>query len=228
VKRYCHCHFLLERSMRHRLLTSAGLVLVAWTSQAVPPEGRTADEKDQVLFSFADEATVKDWAPMKLPEVEGAQPAPTVEIVPEPRAKEDTRLAGKCLKVTFTGGDWPTVGTTRIPIPGNWQRFQTLKADLTVDRASVAYFRVYQGKPEDKPRQARWEKTMNLLPGRNRVTLLIRHGIGSMDPGKGDVSAFIVGMFRPDDPPTAAPSRAPTAAKCGLRPTATRRRQRYG
>jgi hypothetical protein len=158
-------------------------------------ENLAADDKDQVLFSLTDEATVKDWTPVKLPEVEKEQPAPKVEIVPAPKTKDDP--AGKCLKITFDAGDWPTVGTTKIPVQGNWKQFQTLKADLTVDRPSVAYFRIYQGKPDDK-QQPRWERTMNLLPGRNDVTLLIRNGIGSMDPGKGAVTAFVIGMFQPE------------------------------
>jgi hypothetical protein len=79
---------------------------------------------------------------------------------------------------------------------------------LTVDRPSVAYFRVYQGKPDDKPQQPRWERTMNLLPGRNDVTLLIRHGIGSMDPGKGDVTGFVIGMFQPEKGQTLLVSNA--------------------
>ena len=113
-------------------------------------------------------------------------------------APKEAGPAGKCLKITFDGGDWPTIGTTKIPVPGNWKQFQTLKADLTVDRPSVAYFRIYQGKADDKRQQPRWEKTMNLLPGRNDVTLLIRHGLGIMDPGKGDVTAFVIGMFQPE------------------------------
>ena len=167
-------------------------------SQATPPQGQTADGEDQVLFNFADDAMVKDWAPVKLPDVEKEQPAPKVEIVPVPKSKDDAGPVGNCLKIRFDGGDWPTIGTTMIPVPGNWKSFQTIKADLTVDRPSVAYFRICQGKPADVPQQARWEKTMTLLPGRNDVTLLIRHGIGSMDPGKGDVTSFIIGMFRPE------------------------------
>jgi hypothetical protein len=181
--------------MKHRLAAVVGLILgVVWLT-CLEPRGNAAADADQVLFDFADEATVKDWTPRRLPEVEKEQPAPRVEIA----AAKD---GGKCLKITFDGGDWPTIGTTKIPVQGNWKQFQTLKADLTVDRPSVAYFRVYQGKPEDAPRakeeQPRWQKTLSLLPGRNDVTLLIRHGIGSMDPAKGEVSSFIIGMFRPE------------------------------
>jgi hypothetical protein len=183
--------------MRRSIVTFVGLILtVCWMSHAFLRKSVAADDKDQVLFSFTDEAAAKDWTPMKLPEVEKEQPAAKVEIVPAPKAKDDAGPAGKCLKITFDGGDWPTVGTTKIPVQGNWKQFQTLKADLTVDRPSVAYFRIYQGKPDEK--QPRWERTMNLLPGRNDVTLLIRHGIGSMDPGKGDATAFVIGTFQPD------------------------------
>jgi hypothetical protein len=183
--------------MRQRLPALLGLIL-AVLGLSVLPGGKAADDKDQVLFNFADDAAVKDWTPVKLPEVEKEQPAPRVEIVAAPKAKGEDRPAGKCLKLTFDGGDWPTVGTTRIPVQGNWKSFQTLNAELTVDRQSIAYFRIYQGKPDDKPQRPRWEKTMNLLPGRNDVTLLIRSGIGSMDANKGDISAFVIGMFRPE------------------------------
>ena len=60
-------------------------------------------------------------------------------------------------------------------------------------RPSVAYFRICQGKPDDQPRQPRYEKTLTLLPGRNEVTLLLRPGIGSLDSGKSDITAFIIG-----------------------------------
>jgi hypothetical protein len=183
--------------MRRPLVTFFGLILtVCSISHALLRESLAADDKDQMLFGFTDEAAAKEWTPVKLPEVEKEQPVAKVEIVPAPKAKDTANPAGKCLKITFDGGDWPTIGTAKIPVQGNWKQFQALKVDLTVDRPSVAYFRIYQGKPDEK--QPRWERTMNLLPGQNDVTLLIRQGIGSMDPGKGDVTAFVIGMFQPD------------------------------
>jgi hypothetical protein len=156
-----------------------------------------ADDKDQVLFDFAYESAVKNWTPINLPDVAEKQPAPTIEIASTATSKADDGQASKCLKITFAGGDWPAVATTTIPVHGNWKAFQTLEAGLTVDRPSVAYFRICQGKPDGKSQQPRWEKTMTLLPGRNEVTLMMRHGIGSLDPGKGDITSFIIGMFRP-------------------------------
>jgi len=158
--------------------------------------------QDKALFNFEEPAGVRDWAPIKLPELEKDQPVPRIEIVPAPKAptKPDSEPVGKALKLTFAGGDWPTIGTTKIPVKGNWMAFQTLKADLTVDRPSVAYFRICQSQPDDKPRQPRWEKTMILLPGRNEVTLMIRRGLSSavIDPKKGDITSFLIGMFQPE------------------------------
>ncbi len=176
------------------LIVSIISVLLLSPFFSVP--GQAADDKDRILFNFDNEATLKDWTPMKLPEVEKEQPAPQIEIVPMRKAKDDGGPASKGLKITFDGGDWPAIGTTKILVSGNWKQFQTLKAELTVERPSVAHFRVYQGKPNDKL-SPRWEKTMSLLPGRNDVTLLIRHGLGILDPGKGDVTAFTIGMFQP-------------------------------
>jgi hypothetical protein len=179
--------------MTHPRAAIFGMVLALFGLPCLASRGHAADDRDQVLFDFADEAAVKDWTPQRMSELKTEQPAPKVELA---TTKEDP--AHKCLKITFDGGDWPTVGTTKIPVPGNWKQFQTLKAELTVDRPSIAYFRVYQGKPDTQPEQPRWQKTMNLLPGRNEVTLLIRSGIGSMEPKKGDVSAFLIGMFQPE------------------------------
>jgi len=185
--------------MPHRSVAFMGLILgVSFLSREVLPESKAADDKDQVLFDFTDQATVKDWAPVRLPDVEKDQPAPKIEFAPMPKQKDEAGPAGSCLKITYDGGDWPTIGTTKLPVQGNWKQFQTLKADLTVDRPSVAHFRIYQGKADEKAQQPRWEKTMMLLPGRNNVTLLIRHGLGILDPAKGDVTAFVIGMFRPE------------------------------
>jgi hypothetical protein len=184
--------------MPHRIPFVGLILAVCVLSHEVLPECHAADNGDQVLFNFADKATVKDWVPVKLPDVEKDQPAPKVEIVPIPKAKDDAGASGQCLKITYDGGDWPTIGTTRIPIQGNWKQFQTLKANLTVNRPCVAHFRIYQGKADDKNQQPRWEKTMMLQAGHNDVTLLIRHGLGVLDPAKGDVTSFVIGMFRPE------------------------------
>ncbi len=39
---------------------------------------------------------------------------------------------------------------------------------------------------------------MILLAGRNEVSLTIRHGLGVLDPGRGDVTSFVIAMFQPE------------------------------
>jgi len=174
-----------------------------WVEEAVrllvDARDQATAAKEEVLFSFDDETRVKDWAPSQLPEVKKDQPAPKVEIIPAPKA--ESAPSGKCLKITFDGGDWPAIGTTKVPVKNNWKPFQTLKADLTVDRPSTAYFRICQATPSNpkEPRSACWEKTMTLLPGRNEVTLALITASGPViKPQKGDVTSFIIGMFQPE------------------------------
>ena len=152
--------------------------------------------EDTILFDFAESSSVRDWVPVKFPELEADQPAPKIEIVPTDTG--DAPNSGKCLKITFDGGDWPAISATKIPVEGNWKLYETLKADLTVERTCVAYFRVCQGEPEENGDQPRWQKSMILLPGRNEVTLTIRRGLGALDPAKGDVSSLSIGMFQPE------------------------------
>jgi hypothetical protein len=150
---------------------------------------------DTPLFNFQDPASVRDWSAVKLPRADNDQPAPRIGIVSSKNPSE-----GNFLRITFAGGDWPAIGTTKIPVAGNWKAFQALEAILQVDRPSVAYFRICQGKAEDKDKRPCWEKTMILLPGRNDVTLNIRHGISMtvIEPAKGDITSFDIGMFRPE------------------------------
>ena len=160
------------------VLASAALPSSAQDKKESPP--------DQVLFNFADPAILREWKAAKLPELATAQPAPQIEI------------ADKHLKITFSGGDWPTVGTTKIPVVGDWKPFQTLKVDLTVDRPSIAYFRVNQSKSDDNGQPYCWQKTLNLPVGRTAAILMIRNGLGNLDPARGDVVSFNIGMFRPE------------------------------
>ena len=172
---------------------TGGLLVLALALLA----GRAVAADDAVLFDFAKESAA-DWAPVKLPDVKADSPAPTVEIIKAGDPVSGTMT--KSLRLTFQGGDWPVVGTTKVPVAGNWKEFQTLKADLWADRPSVAYFRIAQGKPDEKGRQPGWEKTMILPTGRSEVVLGIRRGISQavLDPGKGDVASFGIGAFHPE------------------------------
>jgi hypothetical protein len=84
--------------------------------------------QDTVLFSFDKPASAQEWVPVKLPEMEKDQPTPKAEIV--------SAKSGKNLKITFDGGDWPAIGTTHIPVKGNWKAFRTRRPSTEICRDS--------------------------------------------------------------------------------------------
>jgi hypothetical protein len=108
----------------HRTL---GILLGCLALLATP---RLATAQDRMLFNFemADAAT--DWRPAKLAEVKDEAPAPKVAIT-----AEGATSGKRALSLTFDGGTWPVIAATRIAVTGSWKEFQTLQADLTVDRS---------------------------------------------------------------------------------------------
>lgn len=166
-----------------------GVVLFACASSL------NADET--VLFDFSAPESATQWKPFRLsqlPKAEPAPAAPTVEHVPA------SATSSAQLKIVFAGGSWPTVATTSIPVAGNWKEFQSLRFDLTVDRQCIAYMRIHQKKVDDKGEPTHWETTLMLQKGRNEIARTIRRGIGRtvLEPGNGDVTQFIIGMYRPE------------------------------
>lgn len=176
-------------------VAAIALILGCLAASSLPAEEAV---KTELLFGFEEPAATDAWTIMKLPELSADQPAPQIEVVPT-AGEPGGAAAGKALKITFHGGDWPTIGSSRIAVPGNWQAYQTLEAELTVDRPGVAFIRVLQSGLAAEPKRPPWQKTLILQPGLNSVQLTIRHGLGSaiIDPKLGDVTALIIGMFRP-------------------------------
>src|ERR1700731_3672694 len=82
-------------------------------AQPMPPSPETH------LFKFEDPASVRDWSAVKLPGVKNDQPPPKIAIV---AGKSLTRPEEKVLQITFEGGDWPAIATTKIPVAGNWKK----------------------------------------------------------------------------------------------------------
>lgn len=119
---------------------------------------------DKLLFDFEDKEEVKAWAPLVLPKGP-KEPAPKIELA--------TDKAGKhSLKVTFAGGTWPTIATTKIP--GDWMPWETFKADVTVSRDCVIGFMVMQEGSSRAPgwdgSVSRWCKTAFLHPGTHTIS----------------------------------------------------------
>jgi hypothetical protein len=142
-----------------RLAAATILLLFASTATAADPV------PDKVLFDFEDEAELKAWAPLALPN--SKEPAAKLE-----RVAENATSGKHSLKVTFAGGTWPTVATAKIP--DDWMAWQTFKADVTVARDCVIGFTVMQ---EGSSREggwdgsvSRWCKTAILRPGKHTIS----------------------------------------------------------
>jgi hypothetical protein len=124
---------------------------------------------DKILFDFEDEAEVKAWTPLELPK--SKEPAPKIE-----QSTENATSGKHSLKVTFAGGEWPTITTAKIP--DDWMAWETFKADVTVSRACVVGFMVMQEKSSREPGWdgsiTRWCKTAILKPGKHTLTDSLR------------------------------------------------------
>jgi len=128
------------------------------------------EPKVQVLFDFEEETDLKDWSNLDLADPKKKEPPVKIEL-----SKEHATSGKHSLKLTFSGGNWPTVTTTKVP--DDWSAFQTFKADVTVDRACLVGFTVMQEKSiRDRGWDggvSRWTKTELLKPGKNEVAGLL-------------------------------------------------------
>jgi hypothetical protein len=93
--------------------------------------------EDLLLFDFEKAADLEAWKNLELPDAKMKEPAAGIE------RSTDKATSGKhSLKVTFSGGTWPTLTTTSVP--ADWNAWHTLKADVTVSRPCVVGFTVLQ------------------------------------------------------------------------------------
>src|SRR5258708_21535737 len=110
---------------------------------------------EQVLYDCELPGDLKGWSNLELPEAK--EPAVKIEL-----STEHTSSGKQSMKLTFAGGQWPTVTTEEVT--QDWLRFDTFKADVTVSRRCVVGFTMIQEKSE-RGNQAwealisRWTKT---------------------------------------------------------------------
>src|SRR6185436_2135566 len=141
---------------------------------------------EAVLFDFEEEADAARWAPRAIPEVKESEPALRVE-----RVTDHATSGGHALKITGQGGFWPAVATDHIPVAGDWKEFKILKADVTVTEPAIVGFRVLQEKSKreaDEGGDTRWDRTANLLPGRNEIAVTIHDTGYKIVPERGSVT----------------------------------------
>jgi hypothetical protein len=166
---------------------------VLWISAADSPNA----PKETVLFDFEDPADLDAWSNLELPEAKAKEPPIKVE-----RVAEHATSGKYSLKLTFAGGHWPTITTTRVP--ADWLPYQTFLADVTVSRPCVVGFTVLQeqstrGEGYD-PSASRWTKTEILKAGKNHVSAPLRPGVGdTLNPKRGKVVRFEIFVYNPHE-----------------------------
>jgi len=126
-----------------------------------------APSPDLVLFDFEDPAGLSDWSNLALDDPKAEEPPVKIAL-----STEHATAGKRSLKLTFAGGRWPTITTTKVP--EDWMPYHTFHADVTVDRHCLVAFAVLQEK-SSRARGwdgsvSRWVKTALLKPGRNHVS----------------------------------------------------------
>ncbi|HJZ59823.1 MAG TPA: DNRLRE domain-containing protein [Gemmataceae bacterium] len=120
---------------------------------------------EKMLFDFEDPVEIAAWSNLALPNAK--EPAVKAE------QSTDHATSGRhSLKVTFAGGNWPTLATANIP--DDWMPWETFRADVTVSRTCVVGFTVMQegsirGGDWDGA-VSRWCTTAILPPGKHTVS----------------------------------------------------------
>jgi hypothetical protein len=152
---------------------------------------------DEVLFDFEDEADLKPWTNLVLPDAKEKEPPAKIEL------SADHATSGKhSLKITFAGGSWPTITTTQVL--DDWLPYHTFHADVTVGRPCLVGFTALQEKSQRGDGYdlsiSRWTKTALLRPGMNRVSASLHPPNQNAISAKwGKVVRFEIFMYNPHD-----------------------------
>lgn len=174
------------------------LVLLLWAFPvaADPPVGdKTPVSK--VLFDFEGPSEAQAWSNLVLPDAAKSEPPARIEL-----SNEHPASGSRSLRVTFSGGTWPTITTTAVP--DDWSLYESFHADVTVSRGCLVGFTVLQ---ERSTRGAdwdglvsRWTKTAFLRPGRNAIEASIRQpNEYAVSPRYGKVLRLELFLYEPRD-----------------------------
>jgi hypothetical protein len=158
---------------------------------------RAADKPvETVVYDFEDPAGMKTWSQSLPP---GANKEPPVKV----EQSVDHATAGKhSLKLTFSGGQWPTVATEEMS--QDWLAYKTFKADVIAPRSCVVGFTLLQEKSQRgdgwEAVISRWTTTAFLKPGKNEVVAsLLSPNDYAVHPKWGKVVRFEIFMYNPHD-----------------------------
>ena len=155
-----------------------------------PPPPPVRVVPDRMLFDFESPSAPTEWTPRALPEYPQPGPPPTLSL-----SRTHAPSGRHSLKLTYTGGIWPTVGTDHLLVPGTWSEYETLKLDVTTDRPAVMAFRGLQEKSKLTGTDwdsimSRWNQAAFLHAGLNHVHVPLRGTYGPFNDSLGPVKSF--------------------------------------
>ena len=162
---------------------------------ALLPSGLLRAADDKPLYDFETPADAKVWTNLELPKEK--EPLVKVEL------STDHATAGShSLKLTFSGGTWPTITTESVS--QDWLTAKTFLADVTASRHCVVGFTLLQEKSQRgegwDPVISRWTTTAFLKPGKNEVKApLLQPNDYAVHPKWGKVVRFEMFMYSPHD-----------------------------
>ena len=160
--------------------------------------GASGEEpSSMVLYDFEAKDALAGWENLVLPQSQEREPAVNLE-----QATEHATVGKQSLKLTFAGGNWPTVTTTKVD--DAWLRYQTFHADVFAPRACLVGFTVFQEKSQRgegwDPLISRWTKTALLQKGENHITAALPQPNDYVIHSKwGKVVRFEIFMYAPHE-----------------------------
>jgi hypothetical protein len=172
----------------------AAFVLAAVSGGPARPADPPAEK---VVYDFEDPAGIKTWTDLVLPGAKDKEPPVKVE-----QSADHATAGNHSLKLTFSGGRWPTIATEGVS--QDWLAYKTFTADVTVSRPCVVGFTLLQ----EKSRRgdgweaviSRWTTTAFLKPGKNEVVAsLLSPNDYAVHRRWGKVVRFEVFMYNPHD-----------------------------
>jgi hypothetical protein len=183
--------FLINGRTMKRLIVAAVLFVTAacWLAGASAQE----QVKQKVIFDFANPDDAKAWTNLVVSAVKGKEPAK------EPAVKIEV---AKGLKLTFAGGNFPTVTTTRVS--DDWLKYQLFTAQVTASRPCLVGFTITQEKSQRgggwDATISRWTKTAFLEPGVNKIEApLPQPNNYALHPKWGKITGLDIFMYNPKD-----------------------------
>ena len=156
-----------------------------------------APPADLSLFDFEEANTTTDWKNVVSADAKGKISPVKVE-----GSNKNATTGKQSLKLTYSGGDWPTVATDKMP--AEWTGYNSFRADVTVERTCVVGFAIMQEKSLRgtgwDAGVSRWTRTAFLKPGKNTISSSLKSPNDySLHPRFGKVVSLEIFMYQPRD-----------------------------